>query len=237
MTEEEFYQSMTSRFSCQYFRQDEYPNEELIKEILEESLKITPVFNNDWHHKVDIFGPEYYEDKRKVALQTVEDLQYRKKYDKRNKAEQGIEALELQLREFEDKVQSGVIKEQGFADEVTFNTQVLAPYLLKFTFSHNQFINWEKDDLLAGAKIKSHQSSMAHAYAITAAATHRGVDTSFCGCYILNDFNKNKIWYNDELMIFFVGLGYIDKNCFSSPGSNIYSQKSRPSFENIFKVL
>ena len=80
----------------------------------------------------------------------------------------------------------------------------------------------------AGINLKGHQSAMAQAFAISIIATHYDVDVGFCGCVITNDENKNLIWYNDKKIMFFVGLGYTDKNCYKSK-----EFKTRPKFNDI----
>tara|TARA_Y100000385_G_scaffold287917_1_gene353263 strand:+ start:3535 stop:4275 length:741 start_codon:yes stop_codon:yes gene_type:complete len=238
----DFYKASQERFSCSYFKQNEYPEKQLINKIINESLKITPVFSNKWHHKVDIYGPEFYEEKRKVCIQTVENTEIRKMYDSRLKSESGIFALYDYLEDFENIIKSGKIKEsftKGYAYKgdwithlpdniVTFNTQVMAPYLLKFTMVPNTFGTAHKGTSSVGINLKGHQSAMAQAFAISIIATHYGVDVGFCGCLITNDENKNLIWYNDKRIMFFVGLGYTDENCYKSK-----KFKSRPNFNDI----
>lgn len=231
----DFYKASQERFSCSYFKQNEYPEKQLIHKIINESLKITPVFSNKWHHKVDIYGPEFHKEKRKVCIQTVENKEIRKMYDSRLKNKSGIFALYDYLEDYENIIKSGKIKESftkrcGYKGDgiLTFNTQVMAPYLLKFTMVPNTFGTAHTGTSSLGINLKGHQSAMAQAFAISIIATHYGVDVGFCGCVIANDENKNLIWYNDTRIMFFVGLGYTDKNCYKSK-----KFKSRPNFNDI----
>ena len=237
MTNDELYNSLSKRFSTYYFKQNNIPSKDLINTILEESLKITPIFSNIWHHKVDVYGPEYAEDKRKVCIQTVEHLKSRKKYNSRERGEPGIEVLHKDLEEFEEAVKTGKVRKEGFRPnsekiDITFNTQVMAPYLLKFTFDKNVFGKIKPKESLKGQKLKGWQGAMAQAYAIAIIANKYKVDSSFCGCFIFNDYNINKIWYNDDNIIKFVGLGYRDENCYESPGSNNHLYKKRPNLND-----
>lgn len=233
----DFYKASQERFSSSYFKQNEYPSKELIHKIISESLKITPVFSNKWHHKVNIYGPEFNEEKRKVCIQTVENLEIRKMYDSRHKHKSGILCLYDYLEDFEDYIKAGKAKKYGYRGDpkeglpknfTTFNTQVMAPYLLKFTMVPNTFGEAHLGTSKLGINLKGHQSAMAQAFAISIIATNYGVDTGFCGCVIRNDENENLIWYNDASIIFFVGLGYTDENCYKSK-----QIKSRPSFNDI----
>ena len=191
-------------------------------------MNVTPVFSNKWHHKVNIYGPEFYEEKRKVCIQTVENIEIREILDSRLKNESGISVLYDYLEDFENIIKSGKMNELIYNNNVTFNTQVMAPYLLKFTMVPNTFGKAHTGTSSLGINLKGHQSAMAQAFAISIIATHYGVDVGFCGCVITNDENKNLIWYNDEKIMFFVGLGYTDKNCYKSK-----EFKPRPKFNDI----
>lgn len=157
-------------------------------------------------------------------------------YDSRYDNMSGISCLYDYLEDFEDYIKAGNAKKYGFRGHpveglpknfTTFNTQVMAPYLLKFTMVPNHFGKPEHCSKL-GINLKGHQTAMAQAYAISIIARHYDVDTGFCGCVIRNDENKNLIWYDDVYLIFFVGLGYTDENCYKSR-----EKKLRPSFEDI----
>ena len=241
MNNDELYNSLSDRHSTCYYKQDDIPSKDLINTILEESLKVTPIFANLWHHRVDVYGPEYSEDKRDVCIQTVEHINYRDMFDSRRKGQPGIELLHNDLEEFEEAIKTGNVKKNGFSifeEPVTFNTQVLAPYLLKFTFDPYTFGKQKAEEInpdsnaLKGMNFKAHQGAMAQAYAITIIARKYNVDSSFCGCFIMNDFNVNRIWHNDDKIIKFVGLGYKDINCYDGPDSKHGKMKSRPTLND-----
>ena len=44
MNSEEWYKASQNRYSCSHFRQDVVFDKKLIEKIIEESLKVTPVF-------------------------------------------------------------------------------------------------------------------------------------------------------------------------------------------------
>ena len=58
------------------------------------------------------------------------------------------------------------------------------------------------------------------------------IDSSFCGCFIMNDFNVNRIWHNDDKIIKFMGLGYKDINCYDGPDSKHGKMKLRPTLND-----
>ena len=241
MNNDELYNSLSDRYSTCYYKQDDIPSKDLINTILEESLKVTPIFANLWHHRVDVYGPEYAEDKRDVCVQTVEHLAYRSMFDNRKKNKPGIELLHNDLEIFEENIKTGKVKKDGFSifeEPVTFNTQVLAPYLLKFTFDPYTFGKRKLEEVnpdneaLKGMNFKAHQGAMAQAYAIAVIARKYNVDSSFCGCFIMNDFNVNRIWHNDDKIIKFMGLGYKDINCYDGPDSKHGRMKLRPTLND-----
>ena len=93
MNDNELYDNLHKRYTSCYFKQEDIPSKNLINTILKESLLITPIFSNLWHHRTDIYGPEYYDDKRAVCIQTVEHMGYRNMFNKKGAARAGIEVL------------------------------------------------------------------------------------------------------------------------------------------------
>jgi len=234
----DLYQAMLKRHNISLFKQDLYPEKHVIETIIDESLKLTPVFNNNWHHKIDVYGPEYAAEKKKLCLSTVENTVFRSKYDTRNVGDSGIKSLEPRLDAFIQAAEQNKLRVGGFAEmntSTSFNLQVMAPYLLKFSHSFNHFVlpSEANKDTAKGMTTKGIQSSMAQAYAIATIANHYDVDCGFCGCVIFNDENVNDIWYNDNQFIFFVALGYKHPGCFDSPGSKHYPLKRRPTMSDI----
>lgn len=241
MNEHEYYESLRNRYQTACFKQDQIPDKELIEKILKESVESTPVFNGDYHYAIDVFGPEYSFDKRKVCLQTIEDKRYRKMFDSRKKGEYGISTLYHELSLFEQQIEDFKMKEKGFsvlakhAKTMTFNMQVMAPYLLLFRYSPDQFIHYDKEEGSKAKKTKSIQASMTNAYAISIIADHYGVQSGFCGCFILNDENVNEVFYNDADVWFMMGLGYKEDWCYSAEGSKHHRlrQEEKPTHDKV----
>jgi hypothetical protein len=260
MNIEEHYEALRNRYQCAWFEKDKIPDRELINKILEESLQSTPVFSNIYNHEVLVYGPEYELDKRQVCLQTVNNISLRQRYDYRSPTHSSIadiSALNMYLEEFESYIESGLVRKHGNKGAyteltgqnieghichseslVTFNTQVMAPYLLVFRVKRNHFDprNLQKEDSEAGMREKAQGSAVAQAYSIAIIARHYGIDAGFCGCFILNRLNVNRIFYNNNDVILFVGLGYTSENCYESPGSMHREHKlaySKPTLKDI----
>ena len=244
MNSEEWYKASQNRYTCSYFKQDIVPDKKIIEKIIEESLKTTPVFSNIWHHEIEIYGPEYFEDKKRMAIQGVENVHLRKMFDSRRETATvtGIDFLRDYLEDFIEYVEDGKAKNFGFRGEnhennqdvfVPFNTQLMAPYLLVFKTKPHHFgkktVTENYEETEEGVRLKSIQSAMAQAYAISIIATHYNVDVGFCGCFIVNDENVNKIWYNDQNIIKFVGLGYAHEGCYEGPESKYGKYKNKYS--------
>lgn len=251
MNSEEWYKAAQNRYTCSYFKQDVVPERELIEKIINESLRHTPVFSCIWHHEVEIYGPEYYEEKKKLAIQGVENVSMRQMFDTRNDGINGIDMLKDYLEDFCDYVEDGSARAWGNAGQynennkntfVPFNTQLMAPYLLAFKVKPDNFgkkdsaCTTKNPETKEGIREKSVQSAMAQAYALSVIATHYGVDVGFCGCFIYSDENVNEIWHNDFDLIKFVGLGYAHEQCYEHPDSKhgkLKNAKMRPAFGDI----
>lgn len=229
MNQEEFYDALKNRYQTACFKQDIAPDISEIIEILKISLETTPVFGLDYHHSVKVFGPEYAEDKRRVCWQTVENSEYRRMFDMRKENQPNISILDEELDNFLEIIKTKNLKDNSYIpvseDELTFNTQVMAPYLLVFKFDPDRYIHKDKVEDIKSKKIKALQSSMAHALSISIIAQHYGIDSGFCGCFFMNEHNKNEIFYDDDNVWLFIGLGYKEDWCHTSIGSKNYKER------------
>tara|TARA_Y100000289_G_scaffold49334_1_gene49986 strand:+ start:27 stop:818 length:792 start_codon:yes stop_codon:yes gene_type:complete len=252
MNSEDWYKAVQNRYTCSYFKQDDIPEKSLIEKILDESLKATPVFSCVWHHEIEIYGPEFFYDKKKMAIQGVSNVHMRKLFDTRyDGLPGGSNILTDYFNDFCEYVEEGKARDFGFRGQykendketfVPFNTQLLAPYLLAFKIKpYNYDSKTVTDTKLYDAKDKglrekAFQSSMTQAYAISVIATHYNVDVGFCGCFIHMDDNENEIWHNTWDLVNFVGLGYAHDGCFEGPNSKHGRMKNkykRPSISDI----
>ena len=61
-----FFNAMNIRSNVQSFKQDTYPTKSEIYNVINESIAITPVKNNIYHYYIDVYGPEFIEEKIKL---------------------------------------------------------------------------------------------------------------------------------------------------------------------------
>lgn len=191
------------------------PPTSIIKDILENTLLHTPVKNDVYHFAVDVYGPEYEEEKRALLIQTIcpgysltaktwnspEDIQY---YEKLFKTSAGLNYIS-------DWDLSDIV------DEYNINTQVLAPYLLVYRIYPNKYVPKKRQYKQAANDSSRHfatiQASM-HAMVLSLYANIHNIDVGFCACYRSNKLNKKNTIYNKDNneLLFFIGLGYRDEN-------------------------
>ena len=76
---------------------------------------------------------EYFEDKKRMSIQGVENVHLRKMFDKRNDGFNGIDFLRDYLEDFIEYVEDGKAKNFGFKGEK--NVKIIKMYL--FLLIHN----------------------------------------------------------------------------------------------------
>ena len=64
-------QVLKRRTNLRFFQVDRYPDKETIEELLYDAHKLVPYKNNIPEHNIKIYGPEYFEEKKKLVLYTV----------------------------------------------------------------------------------------------------------------------------------------------------------------------
>jgi len=241
MTPEEHYEALRNRYQCVYFKQDEIPERSLIEKILSESLLATPVFSNIYDHKIEVFGPEYADDKYKLCRQTLDRplwmvSQYNAHSSKHKKSSR-IADLDVWIDTYIERIEEGLYRDLGnsgvnemFPDQlmVTFNTQVMAPWLLKFSVSPRQHDPTKigiKQDLPSVIENRAREGTVAQAYSIAIIARHYGISSGFCRCFFTSYQNPNRIGIDEETTILFLGLGYQSEWCPDSPGSKHRKRK------------
>ena len=101
---------------------DKIPNHEEIIETMTEAHYLTPIKNGVYDYKIDVWGPDFEKEKHELAVSTVKGdnmFKYRKKYDDK----QSMKKLKILYKEYLKSWPKKI-------DNVGFNLQVLAPYLL-----------------------------------------------------------------------------------------------------------
>ena len=66
MIDDLFYSAMNSRSNVESFKHDIYPSKDEIDKIIKQSIDLTPVKNNIYNHFIEIWGPEFYDEKCKL---------------------------------------------------------------------------------------------------------------------------------------------------------------------------
>lgn len=243
--EHDFFETYTRRKQTRYFSQTSIPSEFKIKEIVELANNYTPIKNDIWHFSIDVYGPEYKEQKDSLVLQTMADPFLINLYQiggEKEKLLPEVSTLYSQWYEDRDKF---MVEDHTY--KYRFNDQVRAPYLLKYkkkSFAHvpeksdetpnvNTWSENENTDDLAwiGASM--------HAYSVCLLANDFEFDTSFCRCFFPNRYNNNDIMkseedYNDY--IFTVSIGYEDNNKVDKADIARYFRQ-RPSYKPEFSKV
>ena len=204
---------------------DIIPKKEIIDKILQESIEYYPKKCDIVYHRVKVFGPEFYEDKRKLFAQTTCDPMYTSLPDTPEKiahiTEESKEWLELYLS---NPTKKEIVDTFG-AD--SYQPEIFAPYVLIF---------YDKGEKKGAKNQKSHnyissshsrdramQSSAMHGIITACIATEYGVSSSFLGGIPLKTkFNQNAIFdamQNIGDVVLILCLGYPDEKSKWNPKS------------------
>ena len=205
---------MKRRCNVRFFT-EQAPYKNLIDTILRQAHELTPHKNNIFRYRVNVFGPEFKEDKKKLAILTCTKRQVMQKH---------IPFTEAYINKVE-KIYDEWFKQgkYGKLDGYEFLPQVTAPYLLAYTYDtikqvrEEQMHKLAKYSMLEYAKFFSEtewtiQASM-HAFAVALLCAEQGLSASFCQCYFFDDKLKNKIMsssHEKQTTLFYLGIGYRD---------------------------
>ncbi len=209
------------------FMTDKVPDKKIIDKIIKDALKLTPIKNNTWYFYIDIYGPEYAEEKKKFCLQTachIPEKNYDYIYYQYSQGMPREKHIQEDLLPILDEYYKTAKKSPGLP---AFNTQVLAPYLIVFKIkkSHydyeskhrmvNMIATGESESIPEDEKKKSMSSvwpgASMFAYVISVLANKEGLDASFCQCFWRSNYNYNSIYNNEtDDVLFFLSIGYGD---------------------------
>tara|TARA_B100000424_G_C22841892_1_gene449264 strand:+ start:78 stop:818 length:741 start_codon:yes stop_codon:yes gene_type:complete len=205
---------MKRRQNVRFFTEQE-PDKKLIDTILRQAHELTPHKNNIFRYRVNVFGPEFAEDKKKLVLLTCTKrkimIRHRPLTDKYLKQVEKI---------YNEWFQIGKHNE---INEYAFLPQVTAPYLLAYTYDTTKQVSVTQKDKLQKYSMVEHarffsetdwtiQASM-HAFAVALLCAEQGLTASFCRCYFFDDKLKNKIMsssHEKQTTLFYLGIGYRD---------------------------
>lgn len=208
------------------FMTDKVPDKKVIEKIVQTSFNLTPIKNDTWFFYVDIYGPEYAEDKRKLCLQTSCAIPEKNEDHIYNQYSQGMpreKHIQEDLFPLLDDYHETGIRNPGLP---AFNTQVMAPYLFVFRYKLN---NFKPNNIMVKMCARDKNEWQAPyenvvkidyawpgasmlAYVMAVLANKEGLDASFCQCFWKSNYNYNSIYNNEsDEVLFFLSIGYGDK--------------------------
>tara|TARA_Y100001963_G_scaffold158433_1_gene258053 strand:+ start:9628 stop:10305 length:678 start_codon:yes stop_codon:yes gene_type:complete len=200
----DFNEVVQRRVNRRRFDIDKIPPKETIEQILKETIDIAPVKNEYYGFKLNIFGPEYAEEKKELALLTMT----KRKWKWRNRGDQTEEEW---YKFIEEKYDNEWKRPQRYQ---TFNHQVRAPWLVVMVENHQ---TWNPN---GEQQCRQHTSYMAGVFGtmLSLVANKHEIDCSFCLCFDRHPdqtSRPNKItsgydWNGDEypMILSLIGLGH-----------------------------
>ena len=207
---------MKRRRNVRFFT-EQAPDKNLIDTILRQAHELTPHKNNIFRYRVNVFGPEFAEDKKKLALLTCTKRELMRRHQP---------FTDEYLTKVE-KIYDEWFKQGKYTklDGYSFLPQVTAPYVLAYTYDTLKQVNKEQEgrlrkySMLESARLFSEsewtiQASM-HAFAVALLCAEQGLTASFCQCYFFDDKLKNKIMsssHDEQTTLFYLGIGYKDES-------------------------
>ncbi len=192
------------RTNYKHFKEDQYPTREKVKQVIQEGIDLSCMsrqYHTDW--RIEIYGPEHIEDKKKLVLESGS-------VNKTTKAA-GYNcmfyphSMRVGVEQWEKDITKVYEEHPG-----TFNRQVLAPYFCHLIASP---VETSRFFLELGNMLHS-IASVSNAYE---------VDFSYCRCY--TNYRDNPIMRGiepDEVLVTSFGLGYYDWSLAGSRGYECY---------------
>lgn len=214
---------LKKRNNVTFFRKDKIPEKKQIKEIIEKAFTLTPHKNNFWHYHLYVYGPEYVESKRNLAISSVcnEHLRYYRQKDGNEINKEDWEKLKKSYQDWLDYYAGDETKDYVIKEKWHFNEQVTAPYLLVYypakekarpsQIEHEYFQKRAEKvfyDPYNINKADFNQQSGINATVISMLALEQGFDVSFCKCFFYNKNIHSDITLKEPAFV--LGIGYRD---------------------------
>lgn len=177
---------LDKRFQYRRFKEDKIPPKELIEKIIRETINLIPVKNEGYNFKLEIWGPECYEEKRKLAIITIAQKEYMFGPDNFGVDEDEWYENAKKLYEYEEN--NNWIPETKDGLVSYFNIQVRAPYLISIVLSPEK---WNPKEEPVWAQLDSFMAGM-FSYGLSIIANNYGINCAFCSCFekgLKNHFN------------------------------------------------
>ena len=220
---------MNKRHNIRFFDEKKIPSKEQIDQILKDSHNTIPHKNNLIQIEINVWGPEYKEEKEALVLNTVcgPGKEHWRPGGKHHNDFKILKNYYNEWRSLWLKMDKKKVIEFKNDIGIEFNEQVKAPYLLTFTkrnryptqkqISKNFFkykFNFS-DNSNKGERW--YLSAGIHGYGIALLSVNAGLSASFCKCYFNTPYNYTKILEpiipnQTENIAFMLGIGYKNEN-------------------------
>lgn len=245
---------LKKRKNISFFDKNKIPDKKIIEEILEKAHYLTPHKNNFYDYEIEVYGPDYDEEKKYVAMSTV-CSSGKKKYTKPDATAEDFKELEsvydkwIKFHHNRDiKTDEDLYNFFKNNNNIHFNNQVRAPYLLVYTkrdtlltdsqLNSNYFKSGKMGDIFK-LDIKKRremwlvQAGM-HGIITSSLAVEKGLNASFCKCFFYNTHLHSNILRkakkSSENIAFLLGIGFEDEN-----KKHYYSNVPKPLKNEIVK--
>ena len=198
---------------------DKIPDKAIIEEILSDTVKYAPVKNNMWNFKLQVYGPDWEEEKQKLILNTI------------------CTRPLFPLPEYSISTAYKAYKDQGIKNGYglkydtnihRFNDQVTAPYLIVIKLSKNAYnLQKERQDALDVAVMAGSIGAT-----LSYLTKEKDLGGGFCQCFMGSDklgIEKNFIANEKSDFLFTYSIGYPDKK--------LYTRDSWPPIPNVNVVV
>ena len=183
---------------------DEIPEESVIKEIIEDTIKYAPVKGNLWNFKLQVYGPEWADEKQKMLKNTICVT------PSKPIPEGGVEEAYSIYKNLADTI--------GYSqmpwDVLRFNNQITAPYLIIARVNPNTY-NMQKED-----QNERNTAVMTGCVGATLAylTQEKGLAGAFCNCFKESkrlDIEPNFIVNERSDFFFTFSIGYPNKELYT----------------------
>ncbi len=177
---------------------DNIPDKELVRSIIHTAYDTTPMKCDTYFFSIDIYGPEFKDEKNILYPTTIREH---------------TEKVYFDLQEDpKDAVRSYSLDENN---HLSFNNQILAPYVLAFRRNkkptrNNSYRHPVADTIYNDFTCGTQAGMMALSIALL--ANEQEIDASFCGCFAKELDSLNSKILNGDKILFFLCLGYYDES-------------------------
>ena len=189
--------SLSTRRQIKYFT-DEVPDSSVIKDIIADTIAYAPMKNNKWDFVLEVYDGDWADQKQLLLYKTI------CKWEPRAEA-----IIRWTLNDHKKAVANSSPRSQNY------NYQVTAPYLIVARKSKEQY----DPEGTGSSKTKKAVSAGSVAATLSFVTRQYGLYGGFCSCYtdFFNDtIPPNMIIKNEDDFFFMFGIGYIDKEHYST---------------------